>query len=650
MPGSESEVAASLDDARARLPGEGGTAAQASADGQRTTLPHAEGERAIPPPHAEGRIEAVEPESPDRRSLAPQTLRLFWSTAAQYPVRLALSLCVPVLTVLCAHFLGPLVIARLLTMISDGTVTWQAARPLVLLYALSQVLGSIIGWRIALYTAWTFEVKGMRALYERVLDHLTRQSIGFHTDRFSGSLVSQTNKLTSAFETFWDTIIWQVVPVATTVVAAVVITGFILPWYALFLLAMSLTFVGFVVLSARTMERLNVVEAQSSTRMTGFLADVMTNISAVKAAGAETAEHDTAGRLARRWEGNALSVMRAFLGYSTGFSTLTAVTNTGAVVAAVLAAEQRYLSVAAVYLATTYTLTVTQQLWEVTQVMRNYNRVLGDAHDMVEILGVRPTVPDQTGAALQPGPGAVDFDAVHFTHEGAGDDALFRDFSLHIAPGEKIGLVGPSGSGKTTLVRLLLRFADVDSGAVRIDGQDLRDVTGASLRRSIAYVAQEPLLFHRSIAENIAYGRPEATEDQVRTAAARASADEFIARLPDGYRTLVGERGVKLSGGQRQRIAIARAVLQEASILVLDEATSALDSESEVHIQAALAEAMRGRTTIVIAHRLSTVQAMDRIVVLGEGRIVEQGSHGQLLAAGRMYAGLWAHQSGGFLQ
>ena len=199
-------------------------------------------------------------------------------------------------------------------------------------------------------------------------------------------------------------------------------------------------------------------------------------------------------------------------------------------------------------------------------------------------------------------------------------------------------------------MRLLLRFADVDAGAVTVDGQDLRAVTGSSLRRSIAYVAQEPLLFHRSIAENIAYGRPEATREQIRAAAERASADEFVRRLPDGYGTLVGERGVKLSGGQRQRIAIARAVLQEASVLVLDEATSALDSESEVHIQAALAEAMRGRTTIVIAHRLSTVQAMDRIVVLAEGRIVEQGSHAGLLAAGGTYAGLWTHQSGGFLQ
>lgn len=585
-----------------------------------------------------------------QRALTRPTLSLFWSTAAHYPWRLGLSLVVPVVTVLLARFVGPYVISVLLTHVQDGTVTWESGWPLVLAYLVSQLLGQVVGWRIALYTTWSFEVKAMQRLYQRVFDHLTTQSIGFHANRFSGSLVSQTNKLTSAFETFWDTVVWQVIPVGTTVVAAVVILAFILPWYAVFLAAMALLFAAFVVLSARTMERLNVQEAQASTRMTGFLADVMTNIAAVKAAGAEASENASARLVAGQWHSSSLTVMRAFLGYSSGFSAVIAVMNTGAVLAAVVASEQRYLSVAAVYLATTYTLTVTDQLWEITQVMRNYNRVMGDAHDMVEILGIDPAVADTTDVDLAPGPGAVEFDAVRFAHDGAGDDALFDDFSLVIAPGEKIGLVGHSGSGKSTLTRLLLRFSDVDSGAVRIDGQDLRSVTQASLRRSIAYVAQEPLLFHRSIADNISYGRPGATLEQVRAAAVKASADEFIARLPDGYATLVGERGVKLSGGQRQRIAIARAVLKDASILVLDEATSALDSESEVHIQAALAEAMQGRTTIVIAHRLSTVQAMDRIVVLAEGRIVEQGSHAQLLAAGGVYAGLWAHQSGGFLE
>ncbi len=217
-------------------------------------------------------------------------------------------------------------------------------------------------------------------------------------------------------------------------------------------------------------------------------------------------------------------------------------------------------------------------------------------------------------------------------------------------PGQKVGLVGHSGSGKTTLTRLLLRFSDVDKGTVSIDDQDISAITQASLRRAIAYVPQEPLLFHRSLRENIAYGRPDATDKQIREAARKAHALEFIDKLSSGLDTMVGERGVKLSGGQRQRIVIARAILKDAPILVLDEATSALDSESEQLIQASLAELMKGRTTVVIAHRLSTIQKMDRIIVLEDGKIIEDGSHASLLAKKGTYAGLWAHQSGGFIE
>ena len=330
-----------------------------------------------------------------KKPLTRQTLSLMWSTAAEFPWRVGLSLVVPIVTVFSARFVGPYVISLLLTQIQNDTVSWQSGWPLVVAYGISQLIGHVIGWRIALYTTWSFEVKAMRRLWQRVFDHLTAQSIGFHSDRFSGSLVSQTNKLTSAFEMFWDTVVWQVVPVATTVVAAVTITAFILPWYAVFLLGMTLFFAGFVVFSARTMERLNVDEAQSSTRMTGFLADVLTNISAVKAAGAEKAERATARDISVAWAGSNLRVMRAFLGYSTGFSSVVAIINTVAVLAAVVASEQHYLSVAAVYLATTYTLTVTDQLWEITQVMRHYNRVMGDAHDMVEILAIPPAVADR---------------------------------------------------------------------------------------------------------------------------------------------------------------------------------------------------------------------------------------------------------------
>jgi ATP-binding cassette, subfamily B, bacterial len=226
---------------------------------------------------------------------------------------------------------------------------------------------------------------------------------------------------------------------------------------------------------------------------------------------------------------------------------------------------------------------------------------------------------------------------------------LFENFSLEVPHGAKVGLVGTSGGGKTTITRLLLRFSDIESGAILIGGQRIDEIPQSELRRSIAYVPQDPSMFHRTIADNIRIGRPEATDDEVRRAARLAHAAEFIEVLPAGYETLVGERGVKLSGGQRQRVAIARAILKDAPVLILDEATSSLDSESESFIQEALWTLMATRTAIVIAHRLSTVKQMDQLIVLSHGRIIEQGSHSALLDQGGVYASLWAHQSGGFL-
>lgn len=244
--------------------------------------------------------------------------------------------------------------------------------------------------------------------------------------------------------------------------------------------------------------------------------------------------------------------------------------------------------------------------------------------------------------------GALSFNNVTFAYNEAN---VFEDFSLTIKPGERIGIVGPSGSGKTTFVSLLLRQHDIQKGSIVIDGVDIRDATQESLHDAIAVVPQEPSLFHRSIRDNIAYGKPDATDEEVESAARKAQAHEFIAALPEGYKTLVGERGVKLSGGQRQRVAIARAILKGAPILVLDEATSSLDSESEAEIQKALHALMEDKTVIAIAHRLSTIKEMDRIIVMEGGKIVEDGPHDALVAKeGGLYARLWTHQAGGFIE
>ncbi|MEE0612261.1 MAG: ATP-binding cassette domain-containing protein, partial [Collinsella stercoris] len=298
-----------------------------------------------------------------------------------------------------------------------------------------------------------------------------------------------------------------------------------------------------------------------------------------------------------------------------------------------------------------YTYQLSMRFNYINSMMQRMNRAIGDASEMARILDEPRLVEDAPGAPeLAVREGAIDFEHLGFAYADAAEgDRVFTDLNLHIPAGQRVGLVGRSGSGKTTLTKLLLRLSDVQDGHVFVDGQDISACTQQSLRRQIAYVPQEALLFHRSIRENIAYGRPAASEEEILRAAGLANAREFIDRLPAGLDTLVGERGVKLSGGQRQRIAIARAILTDAPILVLDEATSALDSESEALVQEALENLMRGRTSIVVAHRLSTVAALDRIVVLADGEIVEDGTHAELTAAGGEYAALWDRQTGAFL-
>jgi ATP-binding cassette subfamily B protein len=278
--------------------------------------------------------------------------------------------------------------------------------------------------------------------------------------------------------------------------------------------------------------------------------------------------------------------------------------------------------------------------------IRMLQKGLDDAEDVAAWTRLSPQIADDLNAPdFKPGPGAIAFESVTFRYKAAGAP-LYDRFSLRIAPGERVALVGPTGSGKSTFVKLVQRLHDLQDGSVLIDGQDVSKVTQTSLRRAIAVVPQDPALFHRTLFENIAYGKPDATREEVEDAAIKARAHEFILRLPKGYDTLVGERGVKLSGGERQRVAIARAFLTDAPILVLDEATSSLDVETEGQVQAAAEALMEGRTTIVIAHRLSTVRGADRILVFQGGRVVEEGRHAELAAKGGVYARLNAISEG----
>jgi ATP-binding cassette subfamily B protein len=306
------------------------------------------------------------------------------------------------------------------------------------------------------------------------------------------------------------------------------------------------------------------------------------------------------------------------------------------------------LGVEAIVVTFTYYWSATRVMFEFNQIYRRLESSMTEAAQFTELLLTPPTVSDPVSPEpLRAAAADVQFEHVTFSHDGG--VLLFTGLDLVIPDGTKIGLVGRSGGGKSTLTKLLLRLMDVQGGRILIGGQDISRITQADLRGLISYVPQDPAMFHRTLRENIAFGRPGASEADIRRAAEAAHVTEFVDALPAGLDTVVGERGIKLSGGQRQRVALARAILRDAPILLLDEATSALDSESEILVQDALWRLMEGRTALVVAHRLSTVARMDRLVVLDGGRIVEQGTHAELLAAQGAYAALWAHQSGGFL-
>lgn len=581
-----------------------------------------------------------------------EIFRLFWKTSVPYKHRRNLAIFFAMLTLVVTIFVGPLIIAQLLSIIQhnqlhDAKNLWT----LIALYGVSELWSSVIGWRLVLYLVWTFETAMQRDLYAQCFSKLTNQTLFFHSNKFGGSLVSQTNKLIGAVESFWDTIIWSVLPLVTSLVGSIIVLSTLLWQYALFLLIFSIVFSLVVYYGSKPMAKLTKKEAKSSNKLNGQLADVISNVLAVKSSGAEATEQKFFTKTVNSWRNSSLDVMRGFLKVSTIYSSINMVIKIGAIAFAVYAAQNDLVSVASVYLIITYTGSVAHELWNMNGIMRNYNRIIGNANDMVEILQTPTTLIDKSDSKLKVTNGEISMDKITFTHDEGQGDTLFHDFSLDIKPGEKIGLVGASGSGKTTLTKLLLRFADIDSGKITIDGQDISEVTQASLRAKIAYVPQEPLLFHRSVRENIAYGRPDATDAEIEEAAKKAGAYDFIVGLKDGFDTMVGERGIKLSGGQRQRVAIARAILKDAPILVLDEATSALDSESEALIQKSLETLMKDRTSIVIAHRLSTIAKLDRIIVLKNGKIVEDGSHDELINKKRgVYAKLWARQSGGFIE
>lgn len=585
-----------------------------------------------------------------------QTIRLFVSHAAKYPSLLVPLLIVIPFNILVSDFAQPYITSVVLEKISTGSFNphdlWGSFGPLIVLFTLATAAGGIAGWRAGIWLIWQLELRVVRDMSQKVFEHLLTMSASFHANRFGGSLVSQANKLTGSYVRFIDSTIFNLYTLIITIIATIVILAPRAPQYAAALVVLSIVYIIGTMKFSKPVRDANTLESEAQSKQTGFLADSISNVMAIKSFSAskvEAAGHWKAASHTRKMGQRSMQATTVRETYASAINTTITVAS---LAIAIIGVGLFGADIATVFLVVTYTNAIGKRLWDFQNVLRNYNRAFGDASEMVKILDMSPEVKDpKAPEKLRISRGAIDFNTVTFGHDGAGkDDALFQDLDVHIPAGQKIGLVGHSGSGKTTLTKLLLRFNDIDGGTITIDGQNIAAITQDDLRRSISYVPQEPLLFHRSIRENIAYGKPNATDEEIIDAARKAHAHEFIAKIPTGYDTLVGERGVKLSGGQRQRIAIARAILKEAPILVLDEATSALDSESERLIQKALGELMKDRTAIVIAHRLSTVQKMDRILVLENGRVIEDGPHAALVAQKGTYAELWAHQSGGFIE
>ncbi len=505
-------------------------------------------------------------------------------------------------------------------------------------------------WRIGSLSNVSFQANTMANLRRQAYGILMKHSYGFFTNNFTGSLVQRVGRYARAFEKLSDRFTWDVVPLTVRLAGIFIVTYTINPKLTAIIFAWTFTYMLVSYLYSNWRLKYDIQMAEADSHTTAVLADTITNQNNIELFSRYPDEVKNFGNVTedqrkitvKGWNIHmGLDAIQAFFAFVIEFAIF---------YFAIVYWEMGFLTVGSFVLIQLYIVGLSGQLWNFARIVRDFYQGYADSKEMIEIMQLPYEIKDApTAKNVNVTEGKITFENVSYAFNET--RSVLDNLNVEIKAGEKVALVGASGAGKTTFIRLILRFYDVTSGHIKIDGNNIQHITLESLRNNISLVPQDPLLFHRTIKENIRYGKPNATDAEVEQAAKLAHCAEFIDALPMRYDTYVGERGIKLSGGERQRVAIARAILKNAPILILDEATSSLDSHSESLIQDALDTLMKGKTTIVIAHRLSTIRKMDRIIVMECGTVLEDGSHENLIRReGSLYRKLWNLQAGGFIK
>lgn len=574
---------------------------------------------------------------------------MYWHASLPYKWSLA-TVIVGILILQGAMLASPWFLRQFFNIIADQGYTPDTAQQLygILLIVVAIWCVEWVGRRTQDLVHMFYQARVMRNLLSEAFEYLIGHSYNFFVSSFAGSLTHKVSKFGRAYETVTDGVLMQFLPTFLFVSGAIAVLFTRHVWLGTALLVWTILFMAFQIWVSRLRQPARVARAEADSKVTATLADSISNQSTMMVFSGITFEKGLFNTVVDVWHKATIKLWLTDNLIWAGIGLFMIAIEGGLLYGGIILWEQGLFTVGDFVLVQAYLLTTFDRLVAINRELRRFYSALADAGEMVAILETPHEVRDKRSAKkLEVTKGEVWFDDVSFKF-GDGKEIL-QQFNLTIAGGEKVALVGPSGAGKSTVTKLLLRFYDINHGHIQIDGQDISKVTQDSLRDAIAFVPQEPILFHRTLIENIRYGRRDATDEEVLAAAKAAHCHEFISSLPLGYDTYVGERGIKLSGGERQRVAIARAILKNAPILVLDEATSSLDSESEAYIQDALETLMQNKTVITVAHRLSTIMKMDRIVVMQGGAMVAQGTHLELIREAGLYQKLWSIQAGGFL-